>query len=165
MLHLVHRLLLIEDLSSNNNSKDLDKLTAQKRLFDWLESIGVKNPYIPKGQDSKPSDPDYKIRKNLTGDDCLKIAKNFNKDVIPNNKDNVIIAQIFNDYYRIHMNYVNNFYESKPDLLRQRTSEWKKLFLSVFHTKHVTSYIHYFTDHLASDIEQYGDVDIFNIEG
>ena len=58
MLHLVHRLLLIEDLSSNNNSKDLDKLTAQKRLFDWLESIGVKNPYIPKGQDSKPSHPD-----------------------------------------------------------------------------------------------------------
>ena len=63
------------------------------------------------------------------------------------------------------MNYVNNFYESKPDHLRQRTSEWKKSFLSVFHTKNVTSYIHYFTDHLASDIEQYGDVDIFNIEG
>ena len=42
---------------------------------------------------------------------------------------------------------------------------WKQLFNKLFHSKHVTNYIHYFTDHLAHAIEAHGDIDLYNIQG
>ena len=52
---------------------------AQKKLFDWLSSIGVKKACQPKNESSKATDPQFQIRRYLNGTDSLNIAKFMNK--------------------------------------------------------------------------------------
>ena len=165
LLSLTHKKLLAIDANVKGDPKNLANLPAQKKLFDWLESIGVYSPYRTKNQYSNPSDPNFQIRTFLSGDECLQISRLFNEEVISSIKEKKKITLLFNDYHRLHQGYTHNFYMYKSNLFRERAYEWKTTFNSIFHTKHNTTYIHYFTDHLASAIEKHGDIDNFNIQG
>jgi len=88
---------LIRD--NGSNSKDLEKLPAQKRFIDWLKSIGIKNPYREKGQFSNKSDPNYSL-KSLSGSKAKKVAKLIKAEAISSLSDARKIACLFNDYSR-----------------------------------------------------------------
>ena len=75
------------------------------------------------------------------------------------------IVWIMNNYYRIHIGYIYNFDINKTELLQERLNEWKKNFNRIFHKNNTTPYVHYFTDHIASEIKEYGDIDMFNTQG
>ena len=81
------------------------------------------------------------------------------------NKESECIANVFNNYFRLHLGYCHNFYRENSELFQVRVNAWKKLFNEVFEKKNNTPYIHYFTDHLAESIRKHGDVDVFNIQG
>ena len=162
ILKLVHYLLIEKD---NKNSTDLYKLPAQERFFEWLYKITGKAVYKIKGEKDKASENNF-ILNTFTGDVCRKIAQNFNIEaVLVLGKTGEIISQLFNDYYRIHMNYIHGYYLKNFDKLQPRLNQWKKMFLSVFLEKHITCYIHIFTDHLSEWIQLHGDIDAHNIQG
>ena len=95
-VNLVWRKLIRID---GSNSKDLEKLPAQKKFIDWLESIGIKHPYKEKGQFSKQSDPNFSLN-SLSGSKAKKVAKLINSDALSSLSDGHVIACLFNDYYR-----------------------------------------------------------------
>ena len=117
-----------------------------------------------KGQNSKESDPNISL-KSFSGSQFKQIAKLLKEDSIsqlPNSKE---IVKLFNDYYRLHQGYTQNFYRDKKDLFQRRIDEWHGLFNKIFHGKHNTPYIHYFKDHLSSSIDTHGDINNCNIQG
>ena len=59
----------------------------------------------------------------------------------------------------------HKFYLNKTDLLQTRITNWHHDFNSLFHNDKNTVYIHRFTNHLAKDIENFGNIDVFNCEG
>ena len=67
ILELTHRQLIKFD---EKKSSDLNRLPNQKIFFEWLISIGIKKPFSQKGQSSKDSDPDFKL-KQLNGNNAL----------------------------------------------------------------------------------------------
>ena len=161
LLNLTHKDLIKVD---NSRSTNLDLLKAQQNMFNWLKSIGLKNPFRTKGQNSKDSDPSFML-KSFSGTQFKKISQLLNEKSIshlPNSKN---IALLFNNYYRLHQGYTHNYYNDKLDLFQKRIDEWHKLFNEIFHSKHNTPYIHYFKDHLASSIETHGDINNCNIQG
>ena len=105
----------------------MEKLPAQKLFFKWLESLGLTTPYKRKGQSSNIKDPNFILRR-FSGKQCKKITKSFNKEAIPCLKEADQIVWIMNNYYRIHIGYIYNFYINKTELLQERLNEWKKKF-------------------------------------
>ena len=75
------------------------------------------------------------------------------------------MAKLLNDYWRIHIGYTKKFYLTRTDLLRTRTENWQKDFQAIFHNKNFTIYMHNLVSHLADDIEEHGNVDLFNLQG
>ena len=71
-MNLTHKELIRID---DSKTSDLNKLHAQKQLIDWFKSIGMKNPYKLKGQNSKESDPKVMLR-SFTGSQFKKF-RNF----------------------------------------------------------------------------------------
>ena len=57
------------------------------------------------------------------------------------------------------------FFLNKTDLLQTRITNWHHDFNNLFHNDKNTVYIHRFTNHLAKDIEDFGNIDVFNCEG
>jgi hypothetical protein len=161
LIKLTYRKLILFD---NSKSTDLNKLKSQKKLIDWLVSIGIKNPFKVKGEGSKESDP-YFTLKSYSGKRCLKISKLIHNEILSDLKDGDEIVALFNNYFRLHQGYKYNFYKDKIELFQQRVDIWKDDFLKIFHRKHVTPYIHYFTDHLSTAIKHFGDVGLNTLQG
>ena len=59
LINLTHKKLIAYDQAHYGNSLTLDNLLAQKKLFDWLSSIGVKKACQPKNESSKATDPQF----------------------------------------------------------------------------------------------------------
>ena len=165
LINLIHKKLIAYDSAHYGNQVSLDKLLGQKKLFDWLTYIGVKKACQLKNESSKASDPQFQIRRFLNGTDSLNIAQYMNKNVISVLEESENITLLLNNYYRLHQGYTQKFYLNKHDLFQKRVTEWKELFNKLFHSKYVTNYIHYFTDHLAHAIKEHGDIDFYNIQG
>jgi len=161
LINHVWRKLIRED---GSNSTDLEKLPAQKKFIDWLESIGIKNHYREKGQFSKNSDPNFFL-KSFSGSKAKKVAKLINAKALSSLSDGQKIAALFNDYYRLHFGYCHNFYFEKTDLLQQRMYQWKKDFNFLFEKSKHTPYLHILTDHVPDSIKKHGDLDVYNIQG
>ena len=161
LMRLSYRKLIRFD---NSKLTDLEKLPAQKKIIDWLISIGIKNPYKVKSEDSKESDP-YFTLKSFSGIKCLKISQLIHYHVLTDLKDGKKITDLFNNYFRLHQGYKYNFYKNKIELFQQRVDKWKDDFLDVFHRKHVTPYIHFFSDHLSIAIKHFGEIGIYTIQG
>jgi hypothetical protein len=162
LLKLTHHLLIKLD---NNNSKKIEKLPAQKLLFDWLKTTGIKVPIKLKEESTKASENNF-ILKTFTGSQWRKICMLITKEAIDRRiKDAENIVWLFNNFYRLNIGYTHNFYKDKISLFQKRVDEWKDKFNQVFEAKNNTCYIHYFTDHVASQIKEFGDIDLFNIEG
>ena len=70
-----------------------------------------------------------------------------------------------NKIKRIFIKIKENFYLENSNLLKIEEDEWLKTFTKSFHAKHVTPYMHLFGSHLCFFVEDFGDVDIFNIQG
>jgi hypothetical protein len=49
--------------------------------------------------------------------------------------------------------------------VKQVTKEWLVDFTNLYHTKHITPYIHCFANHIHEFVELYGDINQFNVEG
>jgi hypothetical protein len=159
--------LIYSDLikTDNKDSDDINKLPAQNNFIKWLEFEKIRsNAFKIKGQDSKPSDPNISL-KTFTGHQCKKICQFVNREVFSKSKNAEKMAKLLNDYWRIHIGYTKNFYLTKTDLLRTRTENWQKDFQSIFHDKEFTIYMHNLVTHVADEIEEHGNVDIFNLQG
>ena len=161
LMRLTYRKLINYD---NNKSADLNNHPAQKKLIEWLVSIGIKNPYKVKGEDSKESDPHFTL-KSFSGKRCLKISQLINNQVLSDIKYGKEIVSLFNNYFRLHQGYKYNYYKDKLEIFQQRVDKWKDDFLKVFHKKNVTPYIHYFTDHLSTTIKHFGEIGVHTLQG
>ena len=95
----------------------------------------------------------------------MKISKLIHNEILSDLKDGDEIVALFNNYFRLHQGYKYNFYKDKIELFQQRVDIWKDDFLKIFHRKHVTPYIHYFTDHLSTAIKHFGDVGLNTLQG
>ena len=60
------------------------------------------------------------------------------KEVLSGISNSVEITKLFNDYFKLHTGYINNYYLNKTELFQKRADEWKLLFNKVFALKHVT---------------------------
>ena len=146
------------------NSMSLEELPNQNAFFKWLETIGIQRPYATKNEKSKASDPNFKIR-DFTGSENDKICYSINANAFPAINNGGKYAKLLNDYYRLSKGYRSKFYLNKTDLLQTRITNWHHDFNSLFHNDKNTVYIHRFTNHLAKDIENFGNIDVFNCEG
>ena len=166
ILNKLIRLIYSELIKTDNkDSADINELPAQNNFIKWLELEKIRsNAYKVKGQDSKPSDPNISL-KTFTGHQCKKICQLVNKEVFSKSKNAEKMAKLLNNYWRIHVGYTKNFYLTKTDLLRNRTENWQKEFQSIFHDKEFTIYMHNLVSHVADEIEEHGNVDIFNLQG
>jgi hypothetical protein len=165
ILGLVFHQIQVYDLRNFKDSNDLSSLPEQKKFHDFLIEIGVKNPYVKKNQHSNQGDSNFILKTFFTGIECENISKYMNRSVISCLENCDEIALLFNNYYRIHMNYKHNFYIDKLELLQQNLDSWKATFNKNFPLKRNTPYIHFFTDHLVNSIKIFGDVDLYNIQG
>lgn len=78
---------------------------------------------------------------------------------------NIEFNKIFHDFHNIFLKIKENFYIKNSNLLKIEADEWLKTFTKSFHAKHVTPYMHLFASHLCFFVENFGDNDIFNIQG
>ena len=115
LLNLTYRNLISFD---NSKSFDLNKLVAQNRFIDWLKWLD-KYPYSVKNESFKSTDPNFKL-KSFSWGKCLKICKLIKTENISDLKDSREIAKLFNDNYRLHQGYKNNFYKNKSELFQER---------------------------------------------
>ena len=110
LLKLAHQKLIKLD---NSKSRDLKKLPAQKKLLDWLASIGLKNAYKLKGESNRDSDPTV-LLKSFTGSHCKLIAMHMKKQVLEDlGETGDKIVWLFNYYFRLHQGYTHNYYKDK----------------------------------------------------
>ena len=113
LINLVHKKLIAYDEAHYGHSLNLDQLLGQKKLFDWLSSIGVKKACQPKNESSKASDPQFQIRRFLNGTDSLNIAKYMNENVVSVLDEKKNISLLFNNYYSLHQGYTQKYYLKK----------------------------------------------------
>jgi hypothetical protein len=115
-----------------------------------------------------------KIQLNsFNGQECLIILKYIDfVTIFPKEKytefwndRNSNFGLVFNDFYRIYINLKTNFYQNNIELLEKDSEGWLKSFLESTHVKHVTPYLHLFSNHLCFFVEKFGDVNLFNIQG
>ena len=147
----------------DDKSKNLNDLPYQKRFFDSLLNIGIYNPFYMENNCFK--------MKSFNGDECMLILEKLNfeaffpTDLFPLFKKKDIFDSLLRDFHEIFSNVKKNFYLEKTEILQVQTDAWLKSYISTFHLKHVTPYMHIFCHHLCLFIEQNGDVDQYHCQG
>ena len=163
LLSLVLRQCIILD---DSNSTNIDELPFQKRFYDHLSKIGIKDPYT---FEKTETDTGHKMQlktRSFNGQDCLIVLKNINLiEEFPEIVQNAEINSVFTSFYEIFIKLKDNFYINNTGLLETETEDWLNSFINCFPTKHVTPYMHLFASHLCFFVEKHGDIDVLNIQG
>ena len=147
--------------------------TNLNKLLEFLNKIGIRLASInfdTKGISS--------IVSNLTGGQKKKILREINLvelfgDVISKPQEkNELWKTFYNIMKRLSSTSfgVNKkdkkFFEPPPwQEIKQATKQWLKLFISLYHTKHITPYMHEFVEHLYEQYRDIGNIDFFNQQG
>ena len=155
-LHLSLRLpgklikLVLQELKTldSSNSVNLEDLPHQKQFFGVLEKIGISTPYSIETKEE--SNETSLIIRTFNGDESLRIMEKldfeeyFPNDAYPKFKNKKKLTFLFQNFHSIFLNLKNNVYIDNPKECERATGEWLKEFLNIFHTKHVTPYLHLF---------------------
>jgi hypothetical protein len=141
----------------------------QKQFFFALDQIGISNPYSYVNNE-EINQMVLKIR-SFNGDESLLIMENldyekyFPINCFPKFNKSRDFTNLCKHFHEIFSKIKAKFYIDNIKACENDTGNWLKLFLTLFHGKHVTPYAHLFVAHLADLIKTFGDVDIYNIQG
>lgn len=130
----------------SSTSVNIDDLPYQKQFFNILEKIGINTPYSIETNDGT----DTLVLRNFNGDESLRIMEFLDFEEFfpiqnfPELKNKKGLTYLYKNFHRIFLNLKNNVYIDNPKECEKDTGEWLKEFLKIFHTKHVTPYLHLF---------------------
>lgn len=154
-LHLSLRLpgklikLVMHELKTldNSTSTNIEDLPYQKQFFHILELIGINSPY---SLESTESNGNNFLTRTFNGNESLKIMESFDfekyfpSENFPKLNNKKELTSLFQNFYSIFMKIKNNYYVGEIKECEKDTENWLKNFLKIFHTKHVTPYVHLF---------------------
>jgi hypothetical protein len=134
------------------------------RFFHYLEFvININNPsYLTKAGK-------FELRKNLNGNERLKILSRINLvEIVPDLPNVEGYQRLWRDFFNIYISLRNPYSYDKDEMARmveESTLSWGKLYLDLNSRDSITPYIHAFVDHLHQMIKQHGDVCLWTMQG
>jgi hypothetical protein len=156
---IIHKELYIVDNFRQNQNYNAEVHTNTKRYLDFMNIVCKMNYRIYENHKTGTVEG-----RSLRGDEKTKVFVNIDlKTIMPDSINVDGLQKIIDDYIFIYKQIVES--KTTPRKLEKLTSAWMTHFLTIFHAKWVTPYMHLFLNHLHEAYQMHGNIYLYNQQG